>query len=387
MKKILLFIIFLLLLLVSCTKSKDKSVDLGITNCSIVDVESGTIKKNGTIVVNNHNIIDIVFNNNKKYTFNETLDINHQYILPGFINAHVHLSSTDDYVQLQKWAKNGVTAVRTMNDFDNGTLTKMKSELNNDNANCTLFTSTPIITKPNGYGRYFIESVNEAIEAVEHHIPLGVDVIKISIEDSINRKTYNMLELDEIKAITKTAHDNNLKVTAHVTNSYNIPLVLDGNVDEIAHMIIGNVNDEDIKALIDKGVTWIPTMELWKGVSNKYSLDYYDIAIDNLKRFYNAGGTVVFGTDYDGFDIKFDDEFPITEVTTYKEAGISNIDIIRSATINAAKSCDVDDRLGSIAEGKIADLIICKENPLENIDILTNLSYVIHNGQIISNTN
>ncbi|GMQ58927.1 amidohydrolase family protein [Vallitalea sediminicola] len=387
MKRVLSLVIFLLFLLVGCTKSEKTVFDLGITNCSILDVNSGTIQENGTIVINNNKIIDVVFDNSKKYLFKETLDINNQYILPGFINTHVHLCSSDDYIQLQKWVKYGVTAVRTLNDFDNCTLTNVKSELNSDNNNCTLLTSTPIITKPNGYGHYFIDSITEAIESVEHHVPLGVDVIKISIEDYINRKTYNMLELDEIKAITKTAHANNLKVTAHVTNSYNIPLVLDGNVDEIAHMIIGNVSDDDIKALIDKGVTWIPTMELWKGVSNKYTLDCYDIAIDNLRRFYNAGGTVVFGTDYDGFDINFDDKFPITEVISYKEAGMSNIDIIRSATINAAKSCNIEKKLGSIDQGKIADLIICKENPLENIEGLTDLSYVIHNGQIISHLN
>jgi imidazolonepropionase-like amidohydrolase len=114
-----------------------------------------------------------------------------------------------------------------------------------------------------------------------------------------------------------------------------------------------------------------------------YHLNWEDVAINNLSIFYKAGGKIALGTDYDGFTCTFDKGFPITEVKAMKKSGMSNMDIIIAGTKNAATVCGMEKKIGTLAPGKIADILILKDNPLYDIDNLKNTYMVIHNGQIV----
>lgn len=119
-------------------------------------------------------------------------------------------------------------------------------------------------------------------------------------------------------------------------------------------------------------------------VSQDYDLTWDKTVIANLSMFYNVGGKIAFGTDYGGYYAIFDRNMPMTELLSMKAAGMSNMDIIVSATQNAAFVCGMEDQIGTLEEGKIADLIVVKANPLEDLEAFTNLYMVIHNGEIIT---
>jgi imidazolonepropionase-like amidohydrolase len=74
---------------------------------------------------------------------------------------------------------------------------------------------------------------------------------------------------------------------------------------------------------------------------------------------------------------------PITEIRLMKEAGMTPMQIIVAGTMNAASVCNLENELGTIEPGKIADIIIVKDNPLEDLESLLNVQMVIHNGEII----
>ncbi len=74
----------------------------------------------------------------------------------------------------------------------------------------------------------------------------------------------------------------------------------------------------------------------------------------------------------------------VTEVETLHELGLSKIDAIRAATLNAADLLQIGDSTGAIREGKIADLVVVEGNPLEDLTVLRNPAMVIHNGKIVA---
>jgi len=356
-------------------------IDCLITNANVVDVIEGRVLSGYTLAIKDGNIADMYNTEESSYQADTIINANGMFIVPGFINTHVHIGS--EGLQLKTWAASGVTTIRNLADTDDGLLLSKKDKFNEDVFNATMLSSTPIITKPGGYGRGYIDSPEEAIEMVRVQAAKGVDVIKISIEDILQGKTWPMLTFDEVKALTDEAHKQGLRVCAHVTKTAKLQIAIDAGVDEIAHMVVERVPNAMIKQMIKQDMMWIPTMELWKGVSEEYNINDYTIALDNLNRFYKKGGMVVFGTDFGGFTTPFDDKFPITEVRCLQEAGMSNQDIIKAGTCNAAYSCRILDTTGTIENGKLADMIICSENPMENMDALTEPLYVMHKGTIV----
>jgi imidazolonepropionase-like amidohydrolase len=135
--------------------------------------------------------------------------------------------------------------------------------------------------------------------------------------------------------------------------------------------------------MIQKDMYWIPTLELWAGVSDMFSINWIEIAKSNLQRFVQAGGKVALGTDYDGYVTPFDLGMPITEMKLMQEAGMTPMQILVSATRHSSYVCDLENELGTIEEGKIADIIIVDGNPLEDLEALLNIQMVFHNGVII----
>jgi imidazolonepropionase-like amidohydrolase len=148
-------------------------------------------------------------------------------------------------------------------------------------------------------------------------------------------------------------------------------------------MVIDNLPDSLITFMIQKDIYWVPTLELWAGVSDMFSINWIEIAKSNLQRFVQAGGKVALGTDYDGYVTPFDLGMPITEIKLMQEAGMTPMQIIIAGTQNAARVCNLENELGTIEPGKIADIIIVKDNPLEDLESLLNVQMVIHNGEII----
>lgn len=383
MRTIIAFVLILAFLLIACNEQgaiEESSSYLVLINCNIVDANDGSINKNATIIIND-DIIEEIGNDLDVSKYGYVIDLENRFVLPGWINAHVH--DTDNEEQLKIWAQNGVTTVRDMNPRDKENFIAQRDSINKDNENSGLICTTPIITKPDGYGYEYIESPEEAKSIVLKYSKAGVDMIKISIEDNIQGKKWEMLSAEEISAITKTAHDNGLRVTAHISSAYNIQIALDGNVDELTHMIIEAIDDDTMQKIVDNDIYWSPTLELWQGVSEYYGLEYLKTAQKNLKSYYDMGGNVVFGTDFGGFFTPFEKEFPMAEVMLMKEAGMDNLSIIKSATVNAAYSSGVFDSIGSIETGKVADLIVVEDNPLEVIETLQEISMVIHRGELI----
>jgi len=315
------------------------------------------------------------------------IDVEGRTVLPGFINAHVHTEFEESTIRA--FAIDGVTTLRDIGYF--GTLSYEAlfdscDALNADERNAHVVAAGPLVTTVGGYGNYEVTSADDAARGAAELIDSGADLIKIAIEDNLQGRTWPMLSQAEIDTLVETAHARGVRVSAHVSRSPHVRMAVSAGVDDLAHMIVNPISQDLIDLLVENDIYWVPTLELWSGVSQRYGLDWDDIAINNLRLFSQAGGKVAVGTDFGGYTTPFDRGMPVTEVHLMEAAGMSPMQIIVAGTRNAAYVCGLEDQLGTISAGKIADIIVLSSDPLEDLGALGDVRVVIHKGKIIQDS-
>jgi len=305
-------------------------------------------------------------------------------ILPGLINAHVH--GGYDVARLQAWAQAGVTTVRDLGTSPRSTLFSDRNTLCSDIRNARLVAAGPFITVPDGYpivpwgmAALTVTSTEEAATTTHRLLDDGADVIKISLEagGTFGRK-IRVLTTEQAQAIIRVARERGTRVSAHITGAADASRCVAVGVDDIAHMPGDYLSDGLITQVVQAGLYWVPTLELWHltPLGGRQ-------AVDNLRRFVAAGGTVALGTDYGGYDAEFDLGLPIRELEWMLEAGMTPMQVIVAATRNAATVCNRGRELGTLEPGKIADVLVVNGDPLQDIHALEVVRAVIHNGQVI----
>ena len=305
-------------------------------------------------------------------------------LLPGFINAHVHGGTRVS--NLEAWARAGVTTVRDLGYSTTG-LAYFREQYPPEPERARLVAAGPLITVPGGYpivpfGSTWVatvESPEEARALAESLLDGPADILKLALETgAVFGQQIPVLSLEEAGMVARVAHGRGTIVSAHLTSVVDIDLALDAGADDLAHMAVDRLLPEAVaQRIVDEGVAWVPTLELWACAGPDA------IAIANLGRFLTAGGEVALGTDYQGFNCTWDLGMPVTEIELMGRAGMSPMEIIVAATRNAARVCNMERELGTLANGKIADLFAVEGDPLSDLAALENVRLVIHDGVVI----
>jgi imidazolonepropionase-like amidohydrolase len=237
---------------------------------------------------------------------------------------------------------------------------------------------------PDGYGQFEIPSAAAARQAVNRALDEGADLIKFSVEDGYAGWTGLPVFDDAIiNAIVETAHARGARVSVHVCDARYLERVLDAGVDDVAHIQYDYVNKELVRRLVDEEVTIVPTLTVLEAYGSLIG------AKANLARFHEAGVRIALGNDYtlkpqNNFD-HFELGMPMHEITRMHEAGMSPLAIITAATQNAARVCGLETELGTLEAGKIADALVVRGDPLADLNALTDVRLVVHNGEVIVN--
>ena len=279
------------------------------------------------------------------------LDVSGLTIMPGFIDAHVHIGFYEPHDVLF----GGVTTVRDLAWPPERIFPLAEASQQEDFDGPEILTAGPMLTAPGGYpldagwappgtGRV-VESADEGAAAVDDLAEAGVNVIKVAL----NEAAGPTLPPDVLGAIVQRAHSHGLKTTGHVTGLGELRKALDAGLDELAHMLKGveRIPDDVMERMVAQNMAVVPTLAPLDG-------DELEIAIENLTRFVAAGGRVVYGTDLGDFGPK--PGIDPLETERMGRAGMTVHDIIRSATTLSAEWLGLDDR-GVIAEGMRADII------------------------------
>jgi imidazolonepropionase-like amidohydrolase len=194
---------------------------------------------------------------------------------------------------------------------------------------------------------------------------------------------------DEIKAVVSAAKDYGFKVAAHAHGAEGIKRAIRGGVNSIEH---GSYMDEEGMRLMKQFGTWyVPTIIAGRstGDSAKITGYYTDIVTPKalaIGRKYNQHSLKLtrpalrlpFGTDAGVYAHGKN----WMEFRYMKEGGMPVLEIIRCATVNAAELLGQSDVLGSIAKGKFADIIAVDGDPIQNVDVMGQVKFVMKNGVV-----
>jgi imidazolonepropionase-like amidohydrolase len=318
------------------------------------------------------------------------LDAQGGTILPGFVNAHVH----DGYSEgnLEGWAQGGVTTVREMGSSRSPLEMFTFRDARRDQARfARLVAAGPFVTVPDGYPMVpwgaqglTVTSPEDAQEKIERLLDDGADVVKVMMESG---KTFGqeipVLSQEQASAVVSVAHAHGIPVTAHAMASTDLERSLNAGVDDIAHMVWDDLSEDSIAHMVEHGVYWVPTLELYRYVSADAQNNWDERAIANLRRFVEAGGKVALGTDFAGYGADFDLGMPMTEIEAMHEAGMTPMQIIVAATQNGARVCNLSDEIGTLEAGKAADILVVDGDPLSDIQALSRTFFVIRDGAVI----
>lgn len=233
----------------------------------------------------------------------------------------------------------------------------------------------------------------EMRKAVRERVKRGSDLIKITATGGVLSNTaaginQQMFE-DEILAVVETAHSMGRRVAAHAHGADGIKAALRAGVDSIEHGTY--LDDEAIALFLRTGAYLVPTMHAGRFVTEKAAEPgYFNPAIkakaeavgptiaQSVARAHRAGVKIAFGTDVGvgahGTNAR--------EFLYMHEAGLSPMECIRTATVNAADLCGLASEIGTIEAGKSADIIAVSGDPLKELATLLDVQFVMARGTV-----
>ena len=383
----------------------------------MLDVRTGKLISDATIFVENGKIISTPAALKGDQLVIELGDVT---LLPGLIDCHVHLtgslegdfvnrsvheSGIDDALHAVANAKKtleaGFTTVRNVGCADYVDVALMHAVERGEIVGPWIWPAGYAIGITGGHAdetgfrpglltrgpeQGIADGPDECRKAVRAQLKYGAKVIKciatagvLSFEDSVGAQ---QLSDEELQAIVDEASRHGVKVCAHAHGTKGILAAVKAGVASIEH---GSMIDaECIAEMKKRGTYLVPTSYLQTAIDlnnlppkiRAKAESILPVGRKNLKTAIAAGVKIAFGTDA----AVIPHGMNAHEFAVYVECGMSPIDAIRTATLNAADLLGVKDR-GEIAPGLIADLIAVPGNPLEDVTVLEHPSFVMHGGQ------
>jgi len=237
-----------------------------------------------------------------------------------------------------------------------------------------------------------INSIDGARQAVRQRYKDGSDVIKITATGGVLSYARSgdapQFTVDEVKAIVDTARDYGYRVAAHAHGTEGMKRAILGGVTSIEH---GTYMSEEVMRLMKQHGTWyVPTIYAGRFVADKAKIDGYfpDVVRPKAARIgaliqdtaasaYRNGVKIAFGTDM-GVGPHGDNA---REFLYMVEAGIPAAVALQAATVRAAEVLGVDDQ-GTIETGKRADVIAVAGDPVQDIEAVLRVEFVMKDGQV-----
>lgn len=361
----------------------------------------------------------------------QVIDLTGYTVLPGFVDAHVHVAVDDRAFQenaVRAWAYNGVTTVRELgmlSTLPQQDYAQWLQENNQKPDTAHVVATGKYIDVAGGYGAgpmpnhpvgNLITTPEEAADAVTLAHRLGFPGIKIGIHDGSMDQTPHLTP-DMAKAICDRAHELGMWVAAHIGNCKGARFMLDAGVDELAHTPSDPMPEDMIREMAAKGIVMDttvgdpdqgmeppPMMDLPEGMEppegmgpppgpmmpmdpaemKRQQAEKMKVMEENLGRFYRAGGKIVVGTDLiHSRDYRKDAVIPVPELKHLHAAGLPMDAILRAATLSGAEVVGTGKTEGRIASGYAANLVAVPGTVDETFDALRRVTLVMHRGTII----
>ena len=416
------FITLLLLLTTACKIQEHKDHQYAaFTGATLIDGSGGRPIPDAALLIQNGRIVAVGVKESVKIPSGTIVkDVSGKTIVPGFINGHGHVGdvrgiegghySKENIIDnLSIYARYGITTVVSL-----GGDKKEAEDLRavNDSTStqrARLFIAGEVITG---------KTPAEAISVVDKNHQMGVDFMKIRVDDNLGT-TPKMTE-EVYRAVINRSHELGYKIATHMYYLEDAKKLLDAGSDLLAHSVRDlPVDDAFISLIKEKNVGYCPTLtrelstfvygdtaeffsdpffaaqydsatiqtlkipERQLQISNSKSAQTYKkqlpVAMANLKKLSDEGVPIVFGTD-SGIPTRFMGYFEHLEMKMMSDAGLTPMQIIVSASKNAAEYLGLKG-LGTLSPGHWADFIVLDADPLEDIRNMKKISGVYVGGE------
>jgi imidazolonepropionase-like amidohydrolase len=394
----------------------------------LIDTVAGKMLGESTIVIENGHVREVL-SGSQAPAGATAIDLKSQTCMPGLIDSHVHLTgqtSRTEYVDRYHWnvadyaIRSTVYARRTL--LAGFTTVRNVGDGANESAALRNAINAGIVPGPriytagkamgstgghadpmNGLNQELskdlgpvdgiINSPEDAVKAVREHYKLGDDLIKImpsgGVLDEGASGDNSQMTLEEIRAVVTTAHDYGFAVAAHAHGAEAIRRAVIGGVDSIEH---GTFMDaEDMKLMVEHGTYYVPTIIAGDFVARQAKVPgYYPATVARKAqeigpliqatagRAYKAHVKIAFGTDA----AVYPHGQNAHEFELMVGAGMPPMFCIQAATVSAATLLRHEKELGSVTPGKLADVVAVPGNPIDDISLMKNVTFVMKEGVV-----
>lgn len=395
---------------------------------TLIDGKGEEPRSQVTIVVEGNRIAAVEDGFREPGAEDRLIDLSGSVVLPGFIDMHVHLegeTSPDRYLErftlnredvafrstlyARRTLEAGFTTVRDLG--GSGVNTALRNAIEEGyvvgprivSAGKGLAVTGGHGDPTNGYRMDLmgepgphsgvVDGIPAARQGVRHQIKQGADWIKITATGgvlSVAREGQRpQFSEEEIRTIVETAADWGVEVAAHAHGDEGMQRAVRAGVKTIEHGTL--MSEETMRLMVDRGTYYVPTITAGKEVEKLAQVeDYYpDVVVpkalelgpkiqETFGRAWRAGVPIAFGTDAGVF--KHGEN--AREFVYMAETGYPPMEAIRSATSVNARVLGMEDRIGAIEPGLLADIIAVDEDPLQNIEALMDVRFVMKDGVV-----
>ncbi len=390
----------------------------------LLDVRTGQVHTNQAIVIEGDKILSIGPAGDTIGA--QVIELPNATVLPGLLDLHTHITQDPKDVgpaslttsiprEALVGARNaritleaGFTTIRNVGASGYSDIALRDAINAGDLPGPRIFASGPALSITGGHCddnllpyeyHHSAEGVADGVEAVQHKtreiIKYGADLIKVCATGGVLSKgdqpRHSQYTLDELKAIVADAHRLGRKVAAHAHGSEGILWSTLAGVDSIEHG--SYIDDAAIAEMKKRGTYLVPTVYTGRWFLDnahnigapQYAIDkasaVFPVARKNLQHAFAAGVKVAFGTDA----AVYPHGLNAHEFAEYVQMGMTPLQAIQTATINAADLLGWQDRIGALEPGKLADLIAVDGDPLQDITALQHVRFVMKGGKVYKN--
>ena len=415
--------------------------NLALVGGRILDGFGGPVIENGVVLIAGERIVALGASGDLAVPAGiEIISTEGMTVLPGLFDMHVHLQilGHGDYerwnslygdrigdlvmpIAARQLLMSGVTSARDLGGPLDDVLSVKRRIANGEIPGPRLFVSGPFIQREayepwQAEYRWGVNGAEDARRKVQQLIDAGVDVIKLIDQDQ--------LTAEEVAAVVETAHASGVPVVAHAHRPDEIRVGLKHGVDNFEHTGLGTAPGypEDIlRALNERNASlyWTPTIsplyvmqysgevfperlddpswragmpaamadEIRASLTNIPQLPYYALFPSRIsllptkfRQIRETGVQLLIGTDA-GIPSVFHNDATWREMALWVDLGVPPMQVIQAATLWPARFLHVEDDLGTLAPGRLADIIAVRGDPLHNMAVLRNVDVVIQGGK------
>ena len=396
----------------------------------VIDGLANQAMSERTIVIDGGRIVAIESGYRAPSVGDRVVDLKNSTLMPGLMDMHVHITSEysrtseldrfkkdgpdialDGAMFAERTLQAGFTTVRDLGDGFRASIA-LRNAINAGKlagprifaAGKSIATTGGHADPTNGWADHLgganvgpldgvVNGEEQAAQAVRQRYKEGSDLIKITATGGVLSVAKNGLNPqfteEEIRSVVQTARDYDFKVAAHAHGAEGMKRAVRAGVDTIEHGTF--MDDETIKLMKERGTYYVPTIAAGAWVFDRSKEEGFFPALVRPKaamigpqiqgtfaKAYKAGVKILFGTDT-GVSAHGQNA---REFVLMVESGMPAMEAIKSATSVSAKYLEIDDRLGSVEVGKVADLVAVPGDPIKDISAMQRVHFVMKDGVV-----